>query len=147
MVTLAEKLLVDDVRPTLVDDCARFIQEEVQAKRGLGGLAIKGVFKTLRSMKPDFVPAMVEGLLDDWITELEPCWERFGQEGAEDFPGWLASHREEVAERLLRVTDARARSTPHGSLRRFYEKLRPKAQEHVVAAVPGLGRVVGRHLG
>ena len=146
MVTLSENLLTDEVRPVLVADCARFTHEEVPAKRGLIGLAVKGIFQTLASMKPHFVPSMVDGLIDNWISELEPCWETFGRDGEEDFSVWLAAHRQDVAERLRGVTDGRARATPHATLRKFYERLRPKAQAQVAEAVPGLGRVVGKHL-
>jgi hypothetical protein len=51
-----------------------------------------------------------------------------------------------VADRLLEVTDARAKKVENRAVGAAYEKLRPSAKDHVITAVPGLGRVVDKHL-
>ena len=60
---------------------------------------------------------------------------------------YLGAHSSDVAESLLGVTDDRARNAQNRTILKAYQKLRPKAKEHVVAAVPGVGAVLDRHVG
>ena len=55
MSTLAEVLLVPGKRPKVVDDCVRIVDEEVDSKGGLSGLAIKGAYALVKAVKPGFI--------------------------------------------------------------------------------------------
>jgi hypothetical protein len=148
MSTLKEKLLEPSRRPQLVRDCARLLDEEVDRKSGLSGLAIKGAFKMVKGVKPGFVESAIDGLLDAWVDKLEGHYGSFVAQGSSGtFGAFVSRDCHGVAERLLEVTDARAKKVDNRAVVSLYDKLRPNAKEHVVAAVPGLGRVVDRHLG
>ena len=47
-----------------------------------------------------------------------------------------------MSEALLGVTDVRAQRSTNRALKSLYSKLRPKAKEHVKAALPGVGRTL-----
>jgi len=147
MTVLFEKLCTPPNRPRVIADCARLVDEEVDKKGGLSGLAIKAAFKTVKAVKAGFIESVVDGLLDRWVDKLEghhASWTAAGAAGT--FGGHCARDAAGVAEKLLEVTDERARKVDNRTIVSLYLKLRPSAKDHVVAAVPGLGRLVDRYL-
>ncbi len=147
MPALKDKLLTPAQRPGLIRDCQRLLDEEVDKKSGLGGLVIKGAFKTVKSVKPGFIEHVIDGLLDEWVDKLDGHYQRYLEAGAQGTFGAFASKDASgVAEKLLEVTDGRVHKVEHKIVASLYQKLRPNAKEHVVAAVPGLGRVVDKNL-
>lgn len=146
MATLQETLLTPTNRPNLVRDCAKLIDEEVGKKSGFSGLAIKGAFMTVKAIKPGFIESVISTLLDEWVGKLEGHHERWIAAGKSGTFGTFCSRDPGgVAEKLLEVTDARAKKADP-KIASLYSKLRPNAKEHVVTAIPGLGRVVDKNL-
>ena len=145
--SLVEKLTVEPTRGVLVKDCVKLLDDEVKGKGGLSGIAVKGAYALVKAVKPGFVTEVVNALLDDWLKKLQPVhdeWQRAG--GGQPFGAYLVGRKDDVAERLLQVTDERSTHTKSGSVKKAYEKLRPSAKRHVEDAIPGLGRVVESHL-
>jgi len=147
MATLASVLLTDDQRPQLVDDCCNLIDAEVGRKKGIKGTMIKAAYKTVKTFKRGFVPSVVNALLDDWVTELEPHYATHLANGGGAFQGYVASNSDAVSESLLKVTDDRAQVTKHKQAKKLYLKLRPSAKANVVEAVPRLAEIVDRYIG
>ncbi len=146
MATLQDTLLTPTNRPKLVRDCSGLIDEEVGKKGGLAGLAIKGAFATVKAVKPGFIDGVISTLLDEWVGKLEghfTRWEEGGKIGT--FGATCTRDATGVAEKLLEVTDARARKADP-KIASLYGKLRPNAKDHVVTAVPGLGRIIDKYL-
>ena len=108
MTTLSEKLLNDDDRPSVIDDCVALIDAEVASKKGIGGLAIKTAFKTVKAVKPGVIPDAVNFLLDDFVEKLEPFYGQFTQSDESDLTSYIVRHADQVADSLLGITDARA---------------------------------------
>lgn len=148
--TLQELLLSDPKkRPALLDDCVRFIDDEVSGKSGLSGIAIKGAYKVVSAIKPGIIREAMDSLLDDFVRRLEPIYGRFRQSGQSDpkkFGDYLSGARGEAADLLLGVTDERARRAKNKTMKGAYEKLRPHAKKYVEEAVPGAARVFARHI-
>ncbi|MFN3199064.1 MAG: DUF6918 family protein [Bradymonadia bacterium] len=143
---LTEKLLADDTRPTVVNDCVRVIEDEVASKKGVSGLAIKGAFKALKAIKPGMVRNAVNGLLDEFVENLDPFYQRFVDAGK---PGgiesYLVKHDGEVSDALLSITDGKARTTSNKTLKKLYDKLRPQGKKQVQAAMPRVGKMLAKH--
>lgn len=147
MALLKDKLLTPAHRPQLIRDCVQLVEDEVEKKSGLSGLVIKGGFKVVKGVKPGFIDSAVDHMLDAWIEKLEAHYQRWQDAGsAGTFGGYCSKDASAVADRLLEVTDARAKKVENRAVGAAYEKLRPSAKDHVSAAVPGLGRVVDKHL-
>jgi len=138
MTTLLDKLPLPDEREPILDDCQRLLDAEVAGKKGMSGLAIKAGYKVLKSFRPGAVRASIDGLLDDFISALEPFHSDFAAAGQGTFGGHLKSRTGEVAEALVGVTDERANRSKHKTLVRGYRRLRPSAVRHVTEAVPAL---------
>jgi len=145
MATPSDILLAEKTRPAFVRDCDKLIQDEVATKRGVTGLAIKAGFKTVRMFKPGIVPDVVDLLLPDFVAELEPFYAEFEAEGGGDYAPYCVAHGGRIAEALLGITDRRADKSKHRTLVKAYNKLRPRAHEQVVAAMPRLGALLVRY--
>lgn len=147
MTILHEKLCTPPNRAKVIVDCARLIDDEVDKKGGLSGLLIKGAFKTVKAVKHGFIEETIDNLLDRWVEKLTDHHARWAAGGAAgSFGAFCGRDTGGVAEKLLEVTDERAKRVDNKTIVALYNKLRPSAKDHVVSAVPGLGRVVDKYL-
>lgn len=140
--TLKAILTTEQNRPVVVDECVELVETEVAGK----GLIIRGAYSTVKKIKPGFVKAAIDGLLDDWLEQMEPYYKTWNssQEGA--FSAHLSAHKGDVANDLLKVTDGHASTSKHKTAAKMYTKLRPSALKNVESAVPGLGKLIEGHL-
>ncbi len=144
MTNLRERLGQSPKRQALVADACDVLDQEVADKSGLGGIAIKGAYSVVKGIKPGFIAEVVDGLLDDFLDALDPVYQDAVRQGQS--PGkHLAANADEVAEKLLAITDARAARSSRAVVRKTYDKLRPSAKKHVASAAPRLGQMLDRH--
>lgn len=144
---MVEALTAPGKRRVVALDVARAIDEEVEAKSGLGGLALKGAYKIARATNRDFVPNTVERLLPEFAARLEPLVDEHRREGAGvPLEAYFTQRAGAVADALLSLTDEKARHSSAGTVRSAYEKLRPSARKHVEEAAPRIGGLLARHL-
>jgi hypothetical protein len=144
MPTLKEILTVPGNRPRVVADCGTLIQEEVDSKGGLSGLAIKAAYAVVKALKPGFVTEAVDHMLDDFATRLEPFWAD-AQAKNEPVGAVMNARAGNVADALLAISDERAARAKNQGAKKAYEKLRPTGKKHVEAAVPRLGRLIAKY--
>jgi hypothetical protein len=145
--TLQEILLTPDTRPQVTADCLALIKQEVSAKSGISGTAVKLAYKTVNAFASGYLQSMVETLLPDMIAKLEPYWADFNASGASDFGDYLAKRGDEVSEALLSVTDARAQTSERPTILKAYRTVRGGAAKHVAAALPAVGALVQKYAG
>ncbi len=144
--TLVERIGVAPYRELVIADCCTLIDAQVKAKSGLSGIAIKGVYATVKTFKKGFVPSVVNALLDDWLGKLQPYHDKWKAGASGTLPEFLIARSDDVAEDLLTVTDARAAKSEHGTVKKLYEKNRGSAKKNVVEAVPELAKLIDKHL-
>ena len=135
---------VADKRDQVIDDCVTLVDEEVQKKKGLGGVVIKTGYKAIRGIRPGFIRKVVSSLFDEWAVELDPFWSAAKAAGVSPKSHFEAK-RDAVAEALLSVTDGKAAGAKSALVRSTYNKLRPSAKQHVEEAVPGLATILDKH--
>ncbi len=145
MPTLQDILNDPSRRTAVVDDCAQLVDDEVGAKGGLSGMAIKGVYMLVKKIKPGFIRGVVDHLLDAFVAELEPFYKDFLAAGGGNLQLFLQARAAAVASALLQVTDRRIDRADNGTIRSGYAKLRPSAAKHVETAVPGIGRILSKY--
>jgi len=143
--TLKARLLDSDRRGAVVDDLTALVDSEVAGKSGLSGGVVKTGYAGVKKVKPGFVREAIDKMLDEFVEQLEPFWAAFSTEAGGDFGAFLAARPQEASEALLAVTDRRAERSSRAAVTSIYGKLRPKAQDHVVEALPALGTVVEKH--
>jgi len=144
MSTLTEILLVPGTRPKGVADAVRLIEEEVESKGGLSGIAIKGAFMVVKAVKPGFINEAVDHMLDDFVRRLEP-FHTEAQQKNEPIGPFLNARASAVADALLAISDERAARAKNQTVKKAYEKLRPSGKKHVETAVPRLGRLIAKY--
>jgi hypothetical protein len=133
-------------RDVLVDDVVHLIDQEVQDKGGLTGAALKAGYRAVKKMKSGrMVEDAVDGLLDEFTAALDPLYESYLEDDADDFETYLDNHQQEATDALLSITDDRAEQTDQKFLRKTYNKLRGQAEQHVTQALPRVGALVDRH--
>lgn len=144
---LVDTLAAPERRRAVVDDGVRLIHAEVEKKGGISGFALKGAFKVVSAVSHDFVPHVLDRLIPEFAQKLEPFWEaREREASAQPMEQYLSNRAPAVANALLQITDARAARADKGPVRTAYEKLRSMAERHVEDAVPGIGRLLDRHM-
>lgn len=141
---LKDILLEAGKRRAVVDDCVRLVEEQVDQKSGLTGIAIKGAFALVKTVKPGFLAEAIDHLLDEFVEHLEPHHARAVSAGG-DVETYFRAHAAEVADSLLGVTDSRARHARNATLKKAYARLRPSGQKHVESAVPGIAKILAKH--
>ncbi len=147
--TLKSKLIDDKAkRPRVLADCERLIDQEVADKGGLSGMGIKVAYKLVCAVKPGIIREVMDGLLDDFVSRVEPFWADHQKAGGDGktFGASLEKRSGEVANALLGITDDRAQKTTHATLKSAYQKLRPEAVKHVTVAIPRVGRTLSPYL-
>lgn len=145
MTTLRELLGGAEVRPRLIDDALRVLDQEVADKGGLSGVAVKTAYKLVKGISPGFLRQVVDHLLDDFLDGLDPIYQEAVEKGVPP-RRQLESDRARVANALLSITDKRAAKAKNAMIKKTYDKLRPAAQKHVEAAVPRLGQLFEKHV-
>ncbi|MCX7594753.1 MAG: hypothetical protein N2235_13510 [Fischerella sp.] len=141
---LSDELLNPNKRSMVVDDCCNMIEAQLASKSGISGMALKTAFAALKGIKPGYIPYVVDLLLPECFTALDPIWSE-GVEKGDPVEHMIAS-RSRTADALLSVTDAKAKNVKRQIVRGTYEKLRSSAKQHVEEAVPDLAKVIDKHI-
>lgn len=145
MATLMELLGSGEKRAAVVADSLQVLDQEVADKSGIGGMAVKTAYKVVKGTSPDFLHKVVNSLLDDFLTALDPIYQEAVAAGKSP-SAHLSSNPSRVADALLTITDARAERSSNPVVSKTYGKLRGSAKKHVEAAVPRLGALFDRHV-
>ena len=145
MPTLSDTLLAQENRAQVVSDCNQMVADEVNSKRGLTGLAVKAGFKTVRAFRPNIIESVIEALLEDFVTNLEPLYESYRESGEDDLDTYCRERSGEIADALLAITDGRAERSQLKTLVKAYKKLRPQGKKHVEEAVPRIAGLLKAH--
>jgi hypothetical protein len=145
--TLDQTLLSPENQPNVVADCLKLIDQEVAAKSGVSGAAVKLAYKTAKAFAKGYLQSTVESLLPDLVAALEPYWADFTASGASGFGDYLAKRSGEVSEALLAVSDARAKTSERPVIIRAYGTVRGGAAKNITAALPAVGTLVEKYAG
>jgi len=134
----------ETTRASIIEDVCGLVDDEVAKQRGISGVAVKAGYKLVQGVKPGFVRKVVQALLPDFASALEPIIEHAVTQG-QPVGGYFSAHTPEIAEALLSVTDGRAQNSEHRSVKGAYSKLRGSARKNVESAVPGLGTIIEKY--
>ncbi|WP_414550468.1 DUF6918 family protein [Anabaena sp. CCY 0017] len=140
---LSDQVLSPNNKAMVVDDCCKMIDQQLAAKSGMSGIAIKTAFSALKGVKPGYIPYIVEQLLPQFLTALDPLWSEGIEKG--DPAAHLIASRSDTADAMLGITDARVKNTQRQIIKGTYEKFRGSAKKHVEEAVPDLAKIVDKY--
>lgn len=137
---LADHLLTEPTFSRLIDDSHDLVKTELKKKN----IALRTGFGVIQKAKPDLVDRSLRTLMPQFVNALEPFHAR-AQETGTPLSVYLKTHDTAVADALLQVSDKRVEDVDNRVIKSGYQRLRGRAHKEVVAAVPGLADVMGRH--
>ncbi|MBE8967474.1 hypothetical protein IQ277_14790 [Nostocales cyanobacterium LEGE 12452] len=140
---LSDGLLNPTKKAMVIEDCCNMIEGQLASKSGMSGIALKTAFAALKGVKPGYIPYVVEQILPQCFTALDPIWSQGVEKG--NPVEYLSLNRSDTADALLGVTDARVKNSNRQIVRGTYEKLRGSAKKHVEEAVPDLAKVINNY--
>ncbi|GAB4459424.1 MAG: hypothetical protein OHK0037_04820 [Elainellaceae cyanobacterium] len=141
---LSDTLSDPTTTQNLVADCVKLIDEQVAAKGGISGLALKAAYGVVKGVEPSYISGAIQRLLPEALAALDPMWNEGIQSG--DPVQHLIQNRDRTADTLLSVTDHKIEKAKNGVVRASYGKLRTSVKGDVEAAVPGLAQILGTHI-
>ena len=142
MPTLVEQLGNETKRPAVIKDCVELIDAQVKQK----GFIIKGAYSTIKAIKKGFVEETVDTMLDEWLSEIQPHYEKWEATKPTSLSSFMVARGDDIAEDLLKVTDRRAEKTSHTTAKKMYGKMRDGAKRNVVEAIPDLAKLLEKNL-
>ncbi|AFZ09253.1 hypothetical protein Osc7112_4987 [Oscillatoria nigro-viridis PCC 7112] len=140
---LSDILLNENHRDNFVDDCVKLIDQQVAAASGLGGLALKAAYSTVKGIRADYCAQVVDQLLPEISIALDPMWTEAKNNG--NPVEYLAQRKGEVADELLQISDKRVEKSTRAMVKGAYAKLRPSAKTYVENGVPDLAEIINKH--
>jgi hypothetical protein len=140
---LSDKVSNEATRNYLVSDCVKLMDEQVAAKNGLSGIALKAAYGIVKGVGPGYIPGALHWLLPEAAVALEPIWEEGVQKG--DPVDYLSQNRSRTAELLLGITDVRIKNAKNEIVKASYSKLRKSIKNDVEEAVPDLAKILATH--
>lgn len=140
---LNDQIKAQQTKADLVADCAKLIDDQVAAKNGISGLALKATYGVVKGIGANYVSGAIERILPDVLNALDPIWNEGMQTG--NPVEHLTQNRSRTADMVLSVTDARIEKSNNGVVRGAYSKLRKSVKSDVEDAVPDLARIIDRH--
>ena len=143
--SLSDAINEPSKKATIVADCCKLVDEEVSAKGGLSGLAVKAGYHAVKGISPGFITEVVEKLLPEFASKIDAIWDEGKKSG--NAASHFVTSKSRVADVLLSVTDAKAKNAKAAVVRGTYEKLRGSAKKNVEEAVPRLARLLEKHAG
>jgi vacuolar-type H+-ATPase subunit H len=141
---LKELLAEGSNREQVVADCVELIEQEVQSKSGLSGMAIKAGYSVVNSVKPTKVRETVDHLLEEFADNLDPIYQE-AKEKSVPVASYFSNNASRVADQLLTITDNKAKNAKSAAVGKTYQKLRGSAKKNVEQAVPRLGELVAKY--
>jgi hypothetical protein len=140
---LSEKFGSQDIKADVVADCVKLMDEQVAAKTGFSGVALKAAYGIVKGVGPSYIPGAIHWLLPEAVAALDPMWEEGEKLG--DPVQYLSQNRSRTADLLLGITDAKIKNSKNEVVRVSYNKLRKSVKSDVEEAVPGLAKILATH--
>lgn len=140
---LKEQIKSEETKASMAEDCAQLIDEQVAAKTGLSGLAIKTAYRAFKGIGAGYIPRALQNLVPQALDALDPMWAEGLQKG--DPVGYLSQNASETADVLLGVTDQKASQAKNKVVIATYKRVRNSVKGDVEDAVPDLAKILSKY--
>jgi hypothetical protein len=141
---LQDAMQDETIQAKAVADCVRLMDEQVAAKGGLSGMALKAAYGVMKGIGPDYIPSALHGLLPPTLDVLDPIWAEGVMAG--DPVAHMTQNSDRAAEAILGITDVRIERSTNKVVKGAYGQLRKSVKGDLAAAVPGLAKIIGDYV-
>ncbi|MCU0546392.1 MAG: hypothetical protein MUE44_30215 [Oscillatoriaceae cyanobacterium Prado104] len=140
---LSDILLSEKNIHNVVDDCVGLIDKQVAAAPGLGGLALKAAYSTIKGIRADYCAQVLYQLLPEVSIALDPMWNEAVNNGSP--VEYLSERKSKVADELLQISDKKAEKSTRAVVKGVYGKLRPSAKNYLENGIPDLATIIQKY--
>ncbi len=140
---LSDGLSDPNKKHTVVADCTKLLDTQVDTMGGITGLGLKAGYSAVKGIAPTYCAEAIERLLPESFNALDPIWSEGIQTG--DPVAHLIQNSDRTADALLSITDVKIQKSTNTTVRAVYNKLRNSAKKHVEGAVPGLAKIIDNY--
>lgn len=140
---LSDILLSEKNIDSVVGDCVGLIDKQVAAAPGLGGLALKAAYSTVKGIRADYCAQVLYQLLPEISIALDPMWSQAVNNGSP--VEYLTERKSQVADELLQISDKKAEKSTRAIVKGAYAKLRPSAKNYVENGIPDLVTIIQKY--
>lgn len=140
--SLVDQLGVEPMRSAVIADAEALVHKRVKAADGLDGIALTAAYKTIKSVDSGYISRVIDGMLDDCLDALQPLYDDWLDNGTGTFSEYLDDHAGKVADALLDVSDAKAKSASNGAVKSAYSAVRSYGRKYVKKAAGGIGKII-----
>lgn len=141
---LSEQIQNKQIRLNIANECVQLMEEQVNAKKGITGVAFKTLYKGIKTIKSDYPVKAITGLLPSVSEAIEPIWAEGMQKG--DPIKHLKDNQALTADKILSVTDLRIKKAQNKIVKASYSRIRNSLQDEIQQAVPGLADILNNHI-
>lgn len=129
----------------LVDAGIVEVEAELSERKGPSNAATKLGYQGMNKIRPGFVKAVATGLMPDMATAIDPHLDAADGAGT-PLPTYFASNDSAIADAMLAVVDKKAENANNATAKKAYGKMRPKAKDNVIGALPRVAKLLEREL-
>lgn len=141
---LSEQIKDKEIRFNIANDCVQLIEDQVNAKKGVSGVAFKTLYKGVKAISSNYVCRAIMILLPSVSEAIDPLWEEGIQQG--DPVQYAKDNKSLTADTILSVTDVRISDAKNKIVRVTYNKIRDSLKDEVEQAVPGLVDIIDKNI-
>lgn len=140
---LSEQITDQQIRLNIAQDCVKLMEDQVEAKTGITGIAFKTLYKGIKSISPDYAQRAIFGLIPSVSEAVNPLWDEGKEKG--NPVSYLQNNQALTANTILSVTDKRIQNATNKIVKISYEKIRQSLQDEIEQAVPRLAEILGKY--
>jgi len=144
MMTLSEQINPQEIQSKIAIDCTKLMEDQVNKKTGIKGLAFKAVFNALKGVSPNYISEAISRLLPQVSMALDPIWNE-GLATGNPF-NYLQQNKSNTADVILSITDAKIEKSQNKIVKISYQKVRPSVKGEVEESIPALTEILANYV-
>ena len=141
--TLSAAIADPDRKEALVLDALDALEAEVDGLGGFKGKLVEVGYDAVGKLRPNFIRSNVEHMLPAFVEVIDPHLATARSSVGVD--RYFSDKADEIADDLLKITDARAEKAHNVIAKGIYSKMRGIAKKYVSNATPRLGALANKH--
>lgn len=140
---LSEQIKDSQTYSKIAADCVSLMEDQVNQKKGLGGMLFKTLYKGINAIGSDYAYNAIVNLIPAVSRAIDPLWEDGVNAG--DPVDYLKQNQSLTADTILSVTDIKIKNASNKVVKVSYEKIRGSLKEEIETAVPRLAEILQKN--
>lgn len=140
----SEQINDQETQLKIAHDCTDLIEQHVNRKKGVTGVAFKTLYKGLKSVSADYIVQANLKLLPSVTKALDPLWDEGKQKG--DPVEYMKENKSLTADTILSVTDDKIGDAKNKIVKVSYSKVRKSLKGEIEEVIPDLASILQKYV-